>query len=218
MDKKLSQKVSIRLATAADVDALTELHCASFGPEDNLPAMLGKDFVQATFRWQVNGKEAYTLVGEDDGKLVGLVAVCDGSFSRPMLMACLPEFILSLLKNPFLLFRRKLWRRLFRYLNSSAQSKSIADHPGFAQMIIGAVDAAYRGKNVFAALIEATKKFSKARGSRAIRAGIYKTNTSSRRVFVKCGWTESPELETHDTVFYVAYLDADFPSELGINN
>jgi hypothetical protein len=77
--------------------------------------------------------------------------------------------------------------------------------------------ASYRGNDVFPALIEATKTFSKARGSRAIRVGVYKTNTPCRRVFIKGGWTETPELETPDTVFYVAYLDADFPSELGTN-
>lgn len=213
----MSEKVSTRLATPADVEALTELHCASFGPEDNVPAMLGKDFVRASFRWQVAGKQAYALVTEADGKVVGLVAVCDRSFTRPMIVACLPEFFLSFLKNPFLLFRKKLWRRLFRRPNGSAHGSSIADHPGFAQMIIGAVDATYRGNNVFLALIEATKTFSKARGSRAIRAGVYKTNIPCQRVFIKGGWFETPELETRDTVFYVAYLDTDFPSELGIN-
>jgi hypothetical protein len=84
-------------------------------------------------------------------------------------------------------------------------------------MIIGAVDATYRGNSVFLALIEATKTFSEARGSRAIRAGVYKTNTACRRVFIKGGWTETPQLQTPETVFYVAYLDPDFPSELGID-
>jgi hypothetical protein len=60
----LSEEVSIRLATPADVDALVELHNASFSPEDNVPTMLGKDYVRATYRWQVNSKQAYALVAE----------------------------------------------------------------------------------------------------------------------------------------------------------
>jgi GNAT superfamily N-acetyltransferase len=85
-----------------------------------------------------------------------------------------------------------------------------------AQMTSGAVLADYRGNGVFPALVDATKSFSKARGSRAIRTGIYKANMSSRRVFIKCGWIETPELETSDTVSFVTYLDPDFQKELGV--
>ena len=77
-------------------------------------------------------------------------------------------------------------------------------------MTIGAVDADFRGAGVFPALVEATRTTSKTRGSKAIRAGIYKTNTPSRRVFIKSGWTETAALETEDTVFYVSRLDPTF--------
>jgi RimJ/RimL family protein N-acetyltransferase len=83
-------------------------------------------------------------------------------------------------------------------------------------MTIGAVDSDFRGHGVFPALVEATKNYSKSRGSRAIRAGIYKTNQPSRRVFIKNGWFETPELQTSDTVFYVAYLDDLFQHEIGL--
>ena len=208
--------LSIRLASPADIDKLTELHCTSFQPEDHVPVMMGRNYVAATYRWQVSGEQAYTLAAEADGKIVGLVGICDGPFTRPMFMACLPEFFQSLIRSPGLLFKKKLWQRLFRRPTVSKHSKDIADYPGFAQMTIGAVDADYRGKGVFPELVEATKSYSKARGSRAIRAGVYKTNMPSRRVFIKGGWIETPELETPDTVFYVAYLDPTFPEELGV--
>ena len=208
--------VTIRLASSADLDAVTTLHCASFTPEDHVPVMLGERYVRATYRWQISGKQAYTLVAEMNNNIVGLVAVCDGPFTSPMFMTCLPVFFLSLLRNPRLLFRKKLWRRLFRRPDVSKSSRNIADYPGFAQMTIGAVDSSCRGKGIFPALVEETKTYSKARGSRAIRAGIYKSNTPSRRVFIKGGWIETPELETADTVFYVSYLDARFPAELGL--
>jgi GNAT superfamily N-acetyltransferase len=85
-----------------------------------------------------------------------------------------------------------------------------------AQMTIGAVAADYRGRGLFPALVEATRTYSKERGSRAIRAGIYKENMPSRQVFIKSDWIETPALETPDTVFYVSYLDPTFPRELGI--
>jgi GNAT superfamily N-acetyltransferase len=207
----------IRLATHKDVDALTDLHCSSFRPEEHIPFLIGKRYVKATYRWQVKGKKAYTLLAESNGRIIGLVAVCDGPFTVPMFKACLGEFIFCLARNPLLLLKKKLWLRLFRRPDLSDKGRIIADYPGFAQMTIGVVDADFRGKGVFPALVEATKAISKSRGSRAIRAGIYKKNLSSRRVFIKGGWIETPELETTDTVFYVAYLDPEFPKELGIN-
>ena len=82
-------------------------------------------------------------------------------------------------------------------------------------MTIGAVDASYRGQGVFPALVEATRTYSKLRGSRAIRAGIYKINTPSRRVFIKSGWIETPAPGDTGYVFYVSYLDPTFPRRTG---
>jgi hypothetical protein len=209
---------SIREATMEDLGKVTALHLASFQPDDHIPVLLGPGFVKATYKWQICDPEAYTLVAEKDGKIIGLVGMCDRSFTRPMFVACLGEFLLSLLKKPSLLFQRKLWMRVFRAPKSSRKGELIARHPGMAQMTIGAVDANFRGYGVFPSLVEATKTFSKTRGSRAIRAGIYKSNNSSRRVFIKGGWIETSDLETDDTVFYVAYLDPMFPKELGISS
>jgi ribosomal protein S18 acetylase RimI-like enzyme len=212
----MEQTFTLRLAESNDIDALTELHWESFRPEEHIPVMLGRRYVRAAYKWQVNSEQAYTLIAEADRKIVGLVAVCDGPFTLPMFKACVGEFVRSLVKTPSLLLKKKLWARLFRRPDVSRNSRKIADYPGFAQMTIGAVDANYRGNNVFPALVEATKTISKSRGSRAIRAGVYKNNTPSRRVFIKGGWIETPELETKDTVFYVAYLDPKFPDEIGI--
>ena len=211
-----SMPLAIRLATLADLDELAKLHCECLGPEDHVPVMLGKEYVRATYRWLVGNRKAYALVAVIEGEIAGLIAVCDGPFTRPMFFACLPEFCRSLARNPGLLFKKKLWRRFLRRPDVTRAIKGIASTPGFAQMTIGAVDARYRGRGVFPALVEATKTYSEKRGSRAIRAGIYKRNTPSRRVFIKGGWIETPELETRDTVFYVAYLDPTFRTELGV--
>jgi len=206
----------IRLATTDDIEALTELHCASFQPGEHVPVMLGRDYVRATYRWLVSGKQAYGLVAEIDEKIIGLIAVCDGSYTRPMFMACLPEFIAALLRSPGLLFQKRLWERLFRRPDATKAGKIIVDYPGFAQITIGAVDVNYRDVGVFRALVNATKFYSQQRGSRAIRVGIYKMNGPSRKVFIRGGWIETHQLETRDTVFYVHIIDTSFPSEIGI--
>jgi RimJ/RimL family protein N-acetyltransferase len=211
-----NKSVFIRLVTLNDLEKVTDLHLASFRPEDHVPVILGPRYVKAIYRWQTRSPEAYTLVAEIDGKIVGLIGICDKPYARPMFIACIGEFIMSLLKKPTLLFQGKLWSRLLRDSKTSPKGKMIAGHSGMAQMTSGAVLADYRGNGVFPALVDATKSFSKARGSRAIRTGIYKANMSSRRVFIKCGWIETPELETSDTVSFVTYLDPDFQKELGV--
>lgn len=204
----------LRQAISADVDQLTKLHMASFRPEEHVPVMLGERYVRATYRWLVEGKDAYALVSASGNKIAGVVGMCDIPFARPMFKACLGAFVLSLIQKPTLLFGTKLWKRLFRGSESSEIGKKIAHYPGVAQMTIGVVNAEFRGQGVFPALVEATKDFSRERGSRAIRAGVYKPNNASRRVFIKGGWIEMPELETSDTVFYMAYLDPTISAEL----
>jgi hypothetical protein len=212
-------EINIRLAEKKDIEELTKLHCASFKPEDHVPMMLGRNYVKATYRWLVRNTKSYALVAECAGKIVGLVAMCDRSFTLPMFIACLPEFIQSLVAHPSLIFKRNLWKRLFRSPDIKGnQARKIVNHPGVAQMTIGAVESSFRGKNIFPLLISATKEFSKKRGSRAIRAGVYKTNLPCRRAFVKDSWIETPELETPDTVFFMAFLDNSIANELGLNH
>ncbi len=206
----------IRQARLTDIDTLTQLHCASFQPEEHIPVMLGPNYVRATYKWLTTSSTAYVMVAEVEGKIVGLVAVCDKPFTVPMFFSCFGEFIKSLLRKPSLLVNKKLWKRMFRHSETSKSGEKFTHYPGFAQMTIGAVDTSYRGMAIFPALVNATTDVSRSRGSRAIQAGVYKINNSSRRVFIKGGWIETPELETDETVFYVNYLDPEFPKEIGI--
>jgi hypothetical protein len=211
--------LEIRLATIDDVESMTNLHCRSFLPEEQVPMALGRNYVRATYRWLVTNKKSYALVAGCEGKVIGLVGMCDRSFTLPMFLACLPDFFQSILKNPSLLTNIRLWRRFSRSpIVTNKHSKFIADYPAVAQMTIGAVDSSYRGMNIFPRLISSTKELSKARGTRAILAGIYKTNKPSRRAFIKDDWHETPELETSETVFYMAFLDEKIAGELKLEH
>jgi GNAT superfamily N-acetyltransferase len=204
----------IRLATAADVDALTELHCACLGPQDHVPVILGKEYVRATYRWQVGGGEAYTLVADRAGRLIGLLGVCDRSYAWPLFRACLGSFLAGLVRNPLLLLNRRLWRRLLHPLGATdAPISTAAPYSAVAQMIICAVDTGFRGVGVFAALVEGAKEMSRSRGSQAIRAGVYRANSSSRRAFEKAGWVALPAPSHVDTVSYWTDLASLGPAE-----
>ena len=122
---------TIRLATSADVDALTELHCASFTPQDHVPVMLGDRYVRATYHWLVMSAISYVLVADDGGRIVGLIAVADRSFTGPMFKACMGEFVLSITRHPGLLLQGKLWRRLFRQTRCDVAGNTSRIIPGW---------------------------------------------------------------------------------------
>jgi glycosyltransferase involved in cell wall biosynthesis len=200
-----THSMTVRPAIPGDIDALVELHCTSFSPSQHVPMMLGKRYVRAAYRWQVTSKEAYTLVAESDGRIVGAVSVCDGPFTARMFRACLSQLLSAVVGRPSLLFEESLWKRLVRRSRRREdRDRGLLGQPNVAQMVIGVVHRDYRGGGVFDALVEQTRGTSSSRGSVAICAGVYKNNTSCRRVFVKSGWVESRALETSDTVVYVA--------------
>ena len=204
----------IRAATRSDAQALTTLHCAAFQPGEHIPVLLGRDYVLATYRWLTNTNEGYCLVADCGDKLIGFIGIYDSSYVRPMFFACLPAMIGSILRRPGLLLEARLWRRLLRRPDVAIAGKRVGDRSGFAQVTAVAVDAEHRHGGVFLALVDAAYAYSKNRGSRAIRSGVYKTNEPSRWAFKKAGWIETPELETKDTVFCVRTIDREFLSDL----
>lgn len=203
----MRNNLKIRLATKTDLEEITKLHLTSFRPEEHVPVILGRRYVKATYRWLIMSKKTYTLVATIENEIIGLVSVCDESFTIPMFIACLPEFAISLILNPRLIVNRKLWTRLLRRSKINNTGGNIVKQTGFAQMVIGVVASGFQGQGIFPSLVESTKRFSLERGSRAIYAGIYKTNLSSCKVFIKGGWKICPELETNDTVYYITYLE-----------
>lgn len=214
----MNSDIIIRLATYEDIEAMTELHWASFKPEDHVAVIFGKSYIKSIYKWIVQGKDAYALVAEENGKVIGLVSVCDRPYFASMFKACLLGLIFSILKKPILLFNKRIIDRLFHRSKSNDQSaKKILHFPGVAQVMFGAVDANSRGKGIYVKLNSSTKEFSRLRGSRAILGEVYRDNLSVRRVKDKDGWVEVPELETSSTVVYAAFLDNSIARELGLD-
>ena len=201
--------LTTRIATAADVEAMATLHLASFSPDEHLGVLLGPGFVRASYRWHVSGGTAYAIVAELDGRLVGLLGMCDGPFTTRMIRGCIPAFLGAIARRPRLLAERGLWSRLARAKASAEWVARFCSTPGVAQMTIGAVDGAARGHSVFPSLIARCEEISRSRGISAVRAGVYRSNAPCRRAFVKSGWTEVPALGSEETVYFVRVLRAD---------
>jgi hypothetical protein len=201
--------MKIRLANLSDIDGITSLHCNSFDEKNHVPMMLGKSYVKSTYKWLIKSKISYVLVYEIDLQIAGVVAVCDRPFTKDMFIACLPDFIFSILNKPQRIFSKLLWSRLAR--KSATNDGSLLEKlPNFAQMTIGMVDPKFRGLGVFSKLIAETIKYSELRNSKIIRAGVYKSNLASRQVFINSGWFEIKKIETIDTVFYGYLINNDY--------
>jgi ribosomal protein S18 acetylase RimI-like enzyme len=195
-----------------DIDALTALHCACFGPDDHVPVLLGEPFLKAMYRWQVSGREAFTVVAESGDLPIAFGGACDVPYMWPMLRACFPQFLISLLRNPMLLVDGRLWRRLFyRQKALDEQARRMVSSPGMAHLTTVAVEARFRGMGVAGAVVEALEAITMSRGRKALCTGMRRTNRASRRVIVKRGWVEVPAPESSEMVYYIAYLDLDPP-------
>jgi hypothetical protein len=195
--------LNIRLASKYDVEAMTKLHLSSFSPDEHLGALLGPAFVRASYLWHVTDECAYVIIAEMDGKLLGLLGMCDGSFTMRMIRGCWQAFLGALIRRPLLLIDRRLWSRITRTQAHSEWVNEFCSTSGVAQMTIGAVDVGARGHNVFPSLIRSCEKISKERGIVAVRAGLYRRNAPCQRAFVKSGWVEFPELGSAETIYFV---------------
>jgi hypothetical protein len=200
---------TVRLATNADVDAMVRLHLGTFSPAEHLGSLLGPAFVRASYVWHVTDESAYVLVAELGDALVGLLGMCDRSFTGPMLRGCARTLVAALGRRPKLLIDRRLWARLARANASPDWVKRFCATAGVAQMSIGAVDANLRGRSVFSTLIGSCEAMSRQRGLVAIRAGVYRSNSQCQRAFQRNGWTEVDALACDETVYFVRVLNPD---------
>jgi hypothetical protein len=199
----------IRIALKSDVPAMAGLHMASFSPEEHLGTLLGPKFVEASYNWHVKDKKAYVIIAELEGKLLGLLGMCDGPFTVRMVKGSLAAFLGAFFLKPHLLVDRRLWARLKRERSNSRWADEFCSTFGVAQMTIGAVAEAARGYSVFPRLIKACEEIGRARGNIAIRAGVYRGNAACRRAFQKGGWTQIDALGSSETVYFVRVFDAD---------
>jgi GNAT superfamily N-acetyltransferase len=207
MGGKTLHALTIRLADLRDVEAMADLHCHSFSEKEHIGILLGARFVQATYRWHVTDPTAYALVAELEGQLIGLLGMCDSAFTGPMFRFAVRPLIWAVLRRPRLLVDRRVVGRFFRASGGEKWVSEFCAAPGVAQMTIAAVSETARGHNVFPRLIQECEVYAAERGSRAIRAGVYRWNAPSQRAFVKRGWPEVPELGSADTVFFLRILD-----------
>ena len=132
----------------------------SFTAETHIPVIFGESYIHAMYTWLVSSSTSYVLVASNDKTVIGLVAVCDDSFTKPMFFACLPALLKSIILRPKILTKGALWGRLFRrssFVNKNYYKRDVLNS---SQMTISAINRDYRGKGIFGKLIQEVLKES----------------------------------------------------------
>lgn len=202
----LGNKYTLKIAISDDLDKIVDLHLASFTSDEHIPVLIGRKYVKANYKWLLSHKNAFILIAKDNDRIIGLQSVSIGPFEIPMFLACLPALCYSMLTNPKLIVNKQLWKRLIRISNKLKPGKNKKTGK-YAHFIIGIVDADYRGKGVFSAVVNAAVQKCKENDCKIIYTGIYKNNLTTQRIFLKYGWKICPELETNETYYYCLNLE-----------
>ena len=208
--KTVSPDISIREAQLADLDKLVELHMNCFSPREHLAVRLGRSYIRAAYRWFITSSETFTILAEDMDCVVGLTTICDRSYNRPMLRHTLREAVLAFIMRPWLVFHPEVRDRIVNIiLSRRGVGEASPSEEGVAHLAFIAVASSARGKGVGDALLQYSIKDYMSRNYRRIRAGVYKENHASTRMFERNGFNEAPELETKHTVFMEVQLAHD---------
>ena len=203
-----SSEVEIRRAKLSDLNALVSLHYACFEPDEHLAMRFGKPFIRASYKWFITSKETFTILAEVDNKVVGLTTVCDSPYNGPMLRNCLREAIMGLLTHPWLIFHPEIFNRIINlFIKKQDVGELTEDRPDVAHLAFIAAHPDCRGRGIGSSLLNESMRITLRRGKHFHRAGVYKENIASQRMFEKCGHVEVPKLETKRTIFMQAELN-----------
>jgi GNAT superfamily N-acetyltransferase len=192
--------VRISPATPADLSALVALHGACFSTEDC--AQLGQGFIRAAYRWFLTSPGTLVLVARSGERLVGLTALSDRPYGRPLLRACWWRVLSGLLRRPWLAARLD-WLR-----GSGASPRSGAVGSGrAAQIAFTSVVADARGRGIGRGLKQASIQACLDWGAESINAGVRRGDTRARALSERAGFVEVPELSSARLVHLRLALD-----------
>jgi len=199
--------VNIRRAKLSDLDQLVDLHYVCFEPDEHLAMRFGKSFIRAAYKWFITSEETFAILAEVENEVVGLTTVCDSPYNGPMLRNCLREAIVGLLTHPWLIFHAEIFNRIIDlFIKKQDVGELTEDQSDVAHLAFIAAHPDCRGRGIGSMLLNESKQIALKRGKRFHRAGVYKVNIASQRMFKKCGHVKVPSLETKRTVFMQAEL------------
>jgi len=142
-------------------------------------------------------------VARSGARLVGLTALSDRPYGRPLLRACGWQVLAGLLRRPWLVARLD-W---LRGTGASPRSGAARSRGHAAQIAITCVAADARGGGIGRGLKQATIQACLDWGVESIIAGVRRGDTWARALNEQAGFVEVPELSSERLVHLRLALD-----------
>gem|GEM_PF-1523808 len=210
-----SPDVIIRKGELADLGGLIKLHEICFKNDRTLVSKLGKNYIKAYYNWLLSSDRTFILVAAHNNTIVGMTIASDVSYQGPLLRNTLKAAISAMIIRPWLIFHPDMIRRFFDIIFFyKGIGKKTKIEPEVAFWVSLGISPECRGIGLGARLTFTMMQECYSRGARSIRGGFHKGNTSSRRVFEKCGFKVVPELETKSLIFMQAELKGNYQLEI----
>ncbi len=199
--------ILIKQGDFSDLDQLAELHYTCFKSHENIAVNFGKNFVRAVYKWFLTSEITYTIVATVEDQVVGLTTVCDSPYIIPMFKNCLLDAIIGIITHPAVLYDRSFINQVIGYCVRKPYVSMIDENNlEIAYLAYIAVHPDYQGQRIGSKLLIESKRIAAERGKFYHRAGIYKHNIASQRMFENCGHIILKDQGTKDIVLMQAKI------------
>ena len=194
--------VIVAQGTTADLEEIVGIHLRAFAPDENVATALGPGTLRAVYRWFMADPGAVVLLARSHGTPVGFTSLVDRSYTIPLGVRVLPHAAAALVRHPGIVASPLFRSRLARLANVFGR-----DRLDGARIAYTAVVPDARGRGVGGRLKEASIEWCRERGIPRMITGIRVSNTASRRMNERAGFTEVPELRHGDMLIYALSVD-----------
>ncbi len=196
-----------RLGTLEDLDQLVDLHYKSFTPDFHLAMVLGKRFIRRSYHWFLTSENAFVWLAEYNNQVVSMTTISDIPYNRPMLKHSFFAATLGLLGNPGILFHKEIRSRLYRLITGKREVMELQeDSHEIAYLAFIATDSSMRGTGLGSKILNSSEDICLKRNKTFIRAGVYRQNIASIKMFTKVGYKKVENIKNREIDYYQKYI------------
>ncbi|MEW6441248.1 MAG: GNAT family N-acetyltransferase [bacterium] len=197
----------VRLATAADVDAMVRLHLQCFDAGAHLGTALGKSFLREVYRWFVTSPRTFGICCAEGGELIAFATVCQGPYHRLMFSENKRAALRAFLSHPWIALHPQVWARIFSRLSGSNEIERMLDsQEGAAHCGLLAVRPDYRRSGLAVTMNRFLFVEARKRGWRKLIGVIHADNIASIRATEKAGYVRIETRKSKKMVVLVKEL------------
>ena len=197
------------------LDGVVRLHHECFSVDINLSMRLGPKFLRATYKFFLDDPKSFGFVAFCQDKMVGFVCGRLGLFAGALNRYRAPVGALALLGRPWILFEVDFRKRLMQAVAKfTARKKAVQDADATpkrdgptATLASLGVHPDYVHLRLSDRLLAAAESFCKSEQMQFVRAGVWRSNISSRFLYRRRGYTEDPGKTKGEALFYYLSLE-----------